>query len=83
MKASSFKWLHPSFAALCRVPMTAYPSVLQISAPDFAHLSKPTNEAERRGPEDVMIVMHHVISSTPTQSSEHDSPNQRAISGVI
>jgi hypothetical protein len=63
--------------------MTAYPSVLQISAPDFAHLSKPTNEAERRGPEDVMIVMHHVIFSTPTQSSEHDCPNRRAISGII
>ena len=44
----------------------------------FAHLSKPTNEAERRGPEDVMIVIHHVNFSTLTQSSEHDSPNQRA-----
>lgn len=32
------------------VPMTAYPRVLQISAPDFGHLSKSTNEAERRRP---------------------------------
>jgi hypothetical protein len=34
-------------------------------------------------PKDVMIVIHHVKFNTPTQSSEHDSPNPLAISGVM